>query len=320
MEVAIGSPLPRPGGPPFLIDGGLETCLIFRDGFELPSFASFVLLDDARGRAALDAYYRGFLDIAALTGAGFVLDSPTWRASPDWGAALGYDRERLGAANRAAIALLAGLRDEYASIGPVVVNAAIGPRGDGYDPGQPMTAAEARDYHRWQLAQVAEAGADMATALTMTNVEEAEGIAAAAREVGIPLAVSFTVETDGCLPTGMALAEAVARIEDRHGDAVAYYMVNCAHPSHFADVLDDDLLRARVGGIRANASRMSHAELDEAEGLDDGNPQEFAGDYRGLMDALPNLCVLGGCCGTDHRHVAAIAETCVPQLKLRAYP
>ena len=316
----MGSPLPRPGGPPFLIDGGLETGLIVRDGFELPSFASFVLLDDVRGRAGLETYFRGFLDIAALTGAGFVLDSPTWRASPDWGAALGYDRERLGAANRAAIALLAGLRDEYASIGPVVVNAAIGPRGDGYDPGQPMTAAEARDYHRWQLAQVAEAGADMATALTMTNVEEAEGIAAAAREVGIPLAVSFTVETDGCLPTGMALAEAVARIEDRHGDAVAYYMVNCAHPSHFADVLDDDLLRARVGGIRANASRMSHAELDEAEELDDGNPQEFAGDYRGLMDALPNLCVLGGCCGTDHRHVAAIAETCVPQLKLRAYP
>ena len=313
----MASPLPRPGGAPFLIDGGLETCLIFRDGFELPSFASFVLLDDARGRAGLDAYYRGFLDIAAASGAGFVLDSPTWRANPDWGAALGYDRARLGAANHAAIAQLAELRDDYAGAGTVVVNGCIGPRGDGYDPGKLMTADEARDYHRWQVAQLAEAGADMVTALTMTNLEEAEGIVAAAREVGIPAVVSFTVETDGRLPTGMALAEAVARIEDRHGDAVAYYMVNCAHPSHFADALDDELLRARVAGIRANASRMSHAELDEAEVLDDGNPQELAENYRGLIEALPNLCVLGGCCGTDHRHVTAIAEACVPGIKSR---
>ena len=306
--------LPRPGGPPFLIDGGLETCLIFRDGFELPSFASFVLLGDERGRAGLDAYYRGFLDIAAATGVGFVLDSPTWRANPDWGASLGYDRQQLGAANRAAIAQLAKLQQEHSGAAPVVVNGCIGPRGDGYDPGKLMTADEARDYHRWQIVQLAEAGADMATALTMTNLAEAEGIAAAAREVGIPLVVSFTVETDGRLPTGMALCEAVSRIEDSHGDAVAYYMINCAHPTHFADALDDDLLRARVGGIRANASRMSHAELDEAEELDDGNPRELASDYRGLIAALPNLCVLGGCCGTDHRHVAAIAEACVPLL------
>ena len=311
-------PLPRPGGPPFLIDGGLETCLIFRDGFELPSFASFVLLGDERGRAGLDAYYRGFLDIAAATGVGFVLDSPTWRANPDWGASLGYDRQQLGAANRAAIAQLANLRNDYSTAAPVVVNGCIGPRGDGYDPGKLTTADEARDYHRWQIVQLAEAGADMATALTMTNLEEAEGIAAAAREVGIPLVVSFTVETDGRLPTSMALSEAVAQIEGKHGDSIAYYMINCAHPSHFAEVLDDDLLRARVGGIRANASRMSHAELDEAEELDDGNPQEFAGDYRGLMDALPNLCVLGGCCGTDHRHIAAIAETCVQEIIARS--
>ncbi|MDP3675547.1 MAG: homocysteine S-methyltransferase family protein [Novosphingobium sp.] len=313
----MGSPLPRLGGPPFLIDGGLETCLIFRDGFEIPSFASFLLLDSVEGVAGLETYYRRFLSIARDHGAGFVLEATTWRASPDWGATLGYDAERLGEANRRAIAILAGLREEHADVGPVVINAAIGPRGDGYDPGAIMTPQEARDYHRWQLECVAAAGADMATAPTMTTVEEAEGIAAAAREVGIPLAVSFTVETDGRLPTGMALNEAVARIEDRHSDAVAYYMINCAHPSHFADALDDDLLRRRIGGIRANASKMSHAELDEADELDDGNPQELASDYRGLLDALPNLCVLGGCCGTDHRHVAAIAEVCVPALRNR---
>ena len=312
--MALSGTLPRPGGPLFLIDGGLETCLIFRDGLELPSFASFVLLDDVAGCEALRVYYRGFLDIAAAHGTGFVLDSPTWRASPDWGASLGYDKARLDQANRKAIALLATLRDERNGSGEIAINATIGPRGDGYDPGKLMTPDEACDYHRWQLATLADAGADMATALTMTNLAEAEGIAAAAREIGIPIAISFTVKTDGRLPTGMALAEAVARIEDKHGDAIAYYMVNCAHPSHFADALDDELLRARVGGLRANASRMSHAELEQAEELDDGNPQELAGDYRDLLEALPNLCVLGGCCGTDHRHVAAIAEACVPEL------
>lgn len=312
--MTLSGSLPRLGGPPFLIDGGLETCLIFREGIELPSFASFVLLDSNRGSTALKAYYRGFLEIAERYGAGFVLDSATWRASPDWGAALGYDRDLLAQANRRAIALLADLRDERSGTGPVAINATIGPRGDGYDPGKLMTPDEACDYHRWQLATLADAGADMATALTMTNLAEADGIAAAAREIGIPLVVSFTVETDGCLPTGMALADAVAHIEDRHGDNVAFYGINCAHPTHFAQVLDDDLLRARIGSIRANASRMSHAELDEAAELDDGNPDELAADYRGLFDALPNLCVLGGCCGTDHRHIAAIAQACITDI------
>ena len=314
--MALSDTLPRPGGPPFLIDGGLETCLIFRDGFHLPSFASFVLLDEAAGAEALKTYYRGFLDIATAHGTGFVLDTPTWRASPDWGASLGYDRERLGEANRRAVSLLVDLRAERSGA-PIVINGSIGPRGDGYDPGKLMTADEACDYHRWQLATLADAGADMATALTMTNLAEAEGIAAAAREIGIPLAVSFTVETDGRLPTGMALAEAVAQIEERHGDAIAFYGINCAHPSHFAQAVDDDLLRARVGSIRANASRMSHAELDEAAELDDGNPQELAEDYRELLELLPNLCVLGGCCGTDHRHLTAIAATCLPRMPVR---
>lgn len=315
--MALSGSLPRPGGPPFLIDGGLETCLIFRDGLELPSFASFVLLDDAAGSETLRTYYRGFLDIAAAHGTGFVLDTPTWRASPDWGASLGYDLDRLGRANRHAIGLLAELRDERIGNDPITINGSIGPRGDGYDPGKLMSPDEACDYHRWQVATLADAGADMATALTMTNLAEAEGIAAAAREIGIPLAVSFTVETDGCLPTGMALAEAVARIEEKYGDTVAFYGINCAHPSHFAQVLDDDLLRARIGGLRANASRMSHAELDEAEELDDGNSAELASDYRALLEALPNLCVLGGCCGTDHRHVEAIATACVPKMSAR---
>lgn len=307
--------LPQVGGAPFLTDAGLETCLIFKDGFELPAFAAFVLLDDARGLEGLKAYYRSFLQLADSHGTGLVLDAPSWRANPDWGAAIGYDRAALAAVNRRAIDLIAGLRAESPVADQVALNAVVGPRGDGYRPDALMTAREAHDYHVWQIGCAAGAGADLATGLTMNYVEEAQGIAAAAAEVGLPSVISFTVETDGRLPTGMTLAEAVRRVDDAGGGNVAYYMINCAHPSHFAAVLGDGELAARIGGIRANASRMSHAELDEAAELDEGNPDELAGDYRRLLTALPNVCVLGGCCGTDHRHIDAIARECVPLMR-----
>lgn len=309
--------LPRLGGPPFLTDAGLETCMVFNHGLDLPGFASFVLLDESYGRDCLEAYYRGFLAIAAEHGAGFVLDSPSWRANPDWGNATGYDREALAAANRKGIALIAQLRDQSGIAERVALNLVVGPRGDGYRPDATMSAAEARDYHAWQIGQAAAAGAEMVSAVTMNYVEEAQGIAAAADRAGLPCVISFTVETDGKLPTGMTLAEAVARSDQASHGTVAYYMINCAHPSHFAQVLGDELLAQRIGGIRANASRMSHAELDEAAELDDGNPDELASDYHGLLAALPHLCVLGGCCGTDHRHVDAVARECLPVMRQR---
>jgi homocysteine S-methyltransferase len=306
--------LPKLGGAPFLTDAGLETCLIFHDGFDLPQFASFTLLDNPAGVEGLKAYYRKFLAMAAAHDAGFVLDAPSWRASPDWGEALGYDRDRLAAANSAGIELIAGLRSERDQGATIVLNLPIGPRGDGYDPGTMMTAAEARAYHAWQIGIAADAGAEVVTALTMTYLEEAQGIAMAAADAGLPAVVSFTVETDGRLPTGMALAEAVKRADDAAG-GIAYHMINCAHPSHFASVLDDAELAARIGGLRANASRMSHAELDEAAELDEGNPDELGRDYLALLGVLPHLCVLGGCCGTDHRHVDAIARECLPLMR-----
>lgn len=206
------------------------------------------------------------------------------------------------------------MRAQMNGANTIVLNLTVGPRGDGYNPGQMMSAAEAREYHAWQIGVAADAGAEMVSALTMTYLEEAQGIAAAARDAGLKAVVSFTVETDGRLPTGMTLAEAVRRTDDAVGD-VAYYMINCAHPSHFAAVLDDPELAVRIGGLRANASRMSHAELDQATELDEGDPAELAGDYRDLLGALPHLCVLGGCCGTDHRHVEAIARACLPVMK-----
>ena len=306
--------VPKLGGAPFLTDAGLETCLIFHDGFDLPNFASFTLLGDPRGIEGLKAYYRKFLAMAGKHGVGFILDAPSWRASPEWGKAVGYDLEQLANSNTRGIKLIAGLRDELSGEIDVVLNLPVGPRGDGYAPGDMMSAPEARDYHAWQIGVAANAGAEIVTALTMTYLEEAQGIAAAAADAGLPAVVSFTVETDGRLPSGMTLAEAVRRTDDAVG-GVAYYMINCAHPSHFAAVLDDAGLASRIGGIRANASRLSHAELDEAADLDEGNPDELASDYRELLGALPGLCALGGCCGTDHRHIDAIAGECLPLMR-----
>ena len=310
--------IPRLGGTPFLTDAGLETCMVFKNGLDLPSFAAFVLLDDPHGRDCLSAYYRGFVQLAAKHGTGLMLDSPSWRANPDWGEAVGYDRAALAAVHKRGIEFIAGQRAASGIAEQVVLNAVIGPRGDGYRADAMMSAAEAEAYHAWQIGEAAAAGAEMASAITMTYVGEAQGIAAAASAAGLPCVISFTVETNGRLPSGMALAEAVRQTDDATHGAVAYYMVNCAHPSHFAGVLGDSGLANRIGGIRANASRMSHAELDEAEVLDEGNPTELASDYRALLDQLPHLCVVGGCCGTEHRHVAAIAEACVPQMAARS--
>jgi homocysteine S-methyltransferase len=292
----------------FLADGGIETSLIFHQGIELPDFAAFVLLRDEAGRAALRAYFEPFLELACERGAGFVLDVPMWRASPDWGARLGYSAEQLAAANRAGIAFAMQLRDEHPMPGPVVINGVAGPRGDGYVAGTRMTVAEAAAYHAPQLQAFADAGAELASALTLTYAEEAIGFVRAGVAAGLAVVVSFTVETDGRLPSGQSLRDAIEQVDAETDGAAEYFMVNCAHPTHFADALEEaGPWRERIGGIRANASRKSHAELDEAETLDDGDPADLAERYRELRERLPGLTLVGGCCGTDRRHIAAIA-------------
>jgi S-methylmethionine-dependent homocysteine/selenocysteine methylase len=307
-----GQVLPQMSGDLFLTDGGLETVLIFHDGLDLPCFAAFTLLKDAAGRESLRHYYRNYAAIAKERGVGFVLDSATWRASQDWGDKLGYSQDALADANRQSIALLQELREEYqGERTPIVINGAIGPRGDGYVPGEVMTEDQAQAYHAAQIRTFRDAGADMVSAITMTNIPEAVGITRAAQAAGIPAVISFTVETNGELPTGDSLKDAVEAVDTATGNGPAYYMINCAHPTHFDGVLGGgESWLERIGGVRANASTMSHAELDEAEELDDGNPVELGAQYRELMAKLPNLNVLGGCCGTDHRHVAAIATAC----------
>jgi S-methylmethionine-dependent homocysteine/selenocysteine methylase len=283
----------------------METTLIFEQGMELPEFASFPLVETEEGRAALRAYFDAYLAIARERGIGILLDAPTWRANPDWGEKLGYSLEQLETANRAAVAFMDGLRREA----DVLVSGCVGPRGDGYVPGELMSAAEAEDYHGWQVRIFADTSVELVSALTMNYVEEALGIARAADTAGLPCVVSFTVETDGRLPSGQPLREAVEQVDAETGGAPAYFMINCAHPTHFSEVLEEDgPWKERIRGLRANASKMSHAELDEAEELDAGNPDELASDYVSLREKLPNLTVVGGCCGTDHRHIDAISR------------
>lgn len=302
--------LPQLHDTRLVTDGGMETDLIFHRGLDLPEFAAFPLLADDEGRAVLTDYYDGYAAIAGDVGAGLLLEAPTWRANPGWGARLGYAADGLARVNEAAVAYLLGLRETYArgAIGtqPIVVSGMIGPLGDGYVVGERVSPDEAAAYHRPQLAAFAEAGADMATALTLTYVEEAAGIVLAARDVGLPIAVWFTVETDGRLPDGHRLAEAVAAV-----DAVAppdYFGVNCAHPDHVLAGLEPGAWRERVLGSRVNASRLSHDELDAAEELDEGDPDDLAARQERLTAELPALTVLGGCCGTDARHVRTMWE------------
>lgn len=288
-----------------LTDAGLETVLVFEEGIELPQFAAFPLVGTDEGRAALTRYYRPFLELARDRGVPLVLSAPTWRANTDWGRLLGYDDEELAAVNRRAIEFLDSMAAEYDD---VVIEGSVGPRSDAYNPTLLMDADEAERYHAVQLRTFADAGCAQATALTLTYPEEGIGIARAASSAGISVVVGFTVETDGRLPSGHSIEEAIVAVDDATDGAAEFFVINCAHPTHFADALPQGESRTRIGGLRANASTLSHAELDEAEELDSGDPTDLAEHYVALRPDLPGLEVVGGCCGTDIRHVTAICD------------
>ena len=292
-------------GALMMTDGGMETVLLFHDGFELPCFASFPLLAEEAGRAALRRYFEPFLDAARERGLPFVLDTATWRANPDWGAQLGYDAEALAAVNADAVAFareLAGGRPA------VSINGSLGPRGDGYVVGKRMSAEDAAEYHSWQIGVLRDAGVDRVTAFTLSYPEEAIGVVRAAAALGVPVVASFTVETDGRLPDGTSIADAVERVDDATAGAAEFFMINCAHPTHIAAGLGGEPALERIGGLRVNASALSHAELDDSEELDEGDPDALAAENAALLAALPSVRLLGGCCGTDHRHVVRIAD------------
>jgi len=301
--------LPQLSGDLFLADAGIETDLIFNHGVEIREFASHTLLPNPASREIVATYFRGFLSLAKNTDAGFILDSQTWKAHLHWAEDLGTTEQELCLANKDSIAFIAKLRDEYSTNSkPIVLNGVIGPRGDAYAPEAKVAAEEAEEYHAKQIAWLAETEVDMVTATTFTQSDEAIGVVQAARSADLPIVISFTVENDGRLPTGQPLDEAINAVDDATNTAAAYFMVNCAHPDHFFDVLDDSDWARRIRGLRCNASRLTHAELDECEVLDDGDTEELANQYKSIAASMPWLNVFGGCCGSDLRHVAEIAK------------
>jgi S-methylmethionine-dependent homocysteine/selenocysteine methylase len=305
--------LPQLEHRPFLTDSGLETTLIFLDGIDLPEFAAFVLLETPDGRRRLRHYFERHASIAREAGSGFIAEAPTWRANPDWGRKLGYGSRALDTINKDAITLLADLRDRDGR-GPrdYVISGCIGPRGDGYYPTVRTSAEDSERYHSEQIGSFADTQADLVCALTMTHVDEAIGVTRAAQNAGMPVVISFTVETDGRLPDGTPLADAVLQVDAATANGPAYYMINCAHTTHFEHVLQDGgSWLGRLRGIRANASRNSHAELDAATELDACDPHELASEYASLVARFPGITILGGCCGTDDRHVEQIARMCI---------
>lgn len=307
--------LPQMNGDFFMTDGGLETTVIFLEGQELPYFAAFHLFKTPGGDAVLRKYFRTYAELARSFDTGLVLETATWRASLDWGEKLGYTEDGLAEANRMAVRLIEEIRSEVETPRTrIVISGCVGPRGDGYVPENVMSDGEAEDYHRVQVETFADTAADLVTAITMNYAEEAVGLARAAKRANIPVVISFTVETDGQLPTGQSLGDAIQQVDDATSGYPAYFMINCAHPTHFDQVgRGDEPWVARIRGLRANASRMSHAELDEAPELDAGDPSELGQEYAHLRkQQLKHLNVMGGCCGTDHRHVEQIASACLP--------
>ena len=293
---------------PWPADAGLETVMIFLEGIDLPHFASFHLLDSQAGRAALSRYFDHFLSLAAAGGTGFVLDTATWRANMGWAAAMGLDAAAIRSANLAAVAFARQYRDRFETDNlPILINGVVGPAGDGYRIDTALTADEAEAVHGVQIDALAEGGVDLVSAITMTYPAQAIGIARAAARRSVPHVLSFTLETDGHLPDGQPLHAAIAEVEAATAGSPLFYMVNCVHPAHLARELDGPM-RSRIGGIRANASRLSHAELDMATELDDGDPVEFGHFYATFGRYLPNLRIIGGCCGSDHRHVGAASQ------------
>ena len=295
----------------FLTDSGIETDLIFNGEWELPEFAAFVLLDDPAGYVALREYFLRHVDVADQFGCGVILEAPTWRASRDWGDRLGYSTAHLRSVNERAISMLADIRRAHAS-SQIVISGCIGPRSDAYEPGARMTAAEAERYHREQIDSLGSTEADLVHAMTIGYADEAIGITRAALRANLPVVVSFTTETDGRLPDGTSLADAIGAVDRATGSGPAYYGINCSHPTHFGPAFPaDDGGGRRIRSIRANASSKSHAELDESQTLDAGDAAELAGLYRSLRADHPQLTILGGCCGTDASHVEAIARACL---------
>lgn len=293
----------------YLTEGGFETELMYLHGFELPCFAAFTLLDSAKGRAALRGLYARTCDVAAEEGTGVLLGWLNYRASPDWGAKLGLSPAGLAEATLRSIDFLEDLRRDYAGqIPDFLINDGIGPRGDAYGTGGAITETEAEDYHSVQIATLKGSAVDVIWAATQNNVAEVIGMARAAQAQGMELAVSWSLNSASRLSSGPTLAEAVETVDAAVPGAVAWHSLNCSHPLEFEPALTPGGWQDRLRCIRPNAAAMDKIALCKLGHLEDGDPQELGAQMGALARRYPHFDIWGGCCGTDHRHLAEIAR------------
>lgn len=303
------SKLPQMNGRDMTTGVGIETWLQYVDGFELRHFCLFEILDDKRGVACLTDYHRKLVEAAIVHGFGVINEGLHYRASRDWGKLIGYSREGLEEINIRGIEFYKDFVREYDSPEtPMIVGGMIGPRGDAYDTGHTLDAAEAEDYHSEQILTLKKAGADQITAATISSVEEAIGITRAAKATDIPAVISFFVKKGGNLSSGETLEEAITKVDAATGNAPAYYMINCTHPDEFEPALTPGDWTQRLGGFMPNAVAMETLDLCKLGHLEDGDPEELGGQMADLARRFPHIHVWGGCCGTDGRHIGQIAQ------------
>ena len=301
--------LPHQTDDIFLTDGGTETWLMYKRGFEIPEFSAFHLLNDQRAATALREYYTAFASIAAKLGTPFIFDSLTYRASRDWGALLGYSANALAEMNHKCFELYCECAADAGLIAEnTVISGCVGPKGDAYHTNQELTPERAQAYHSEQIDTFKAAGADIVTALTLNTTGEAIGIAKASAQAGIPSVISFTIEKDRKLRSGETLKQAIEMVDAATSNAPAYYMINCSHPVDFGPALTNEPWASRIRGLRANASSLDHGTLCQLGHLEEGDPDELARQYVDIRAAHPAMNVFGGCCGTDYAHVEKIGR------------
>lgn len=311
MAGTAAFPAQRPGTL-YLTEGGIETELMYRWGFDLPQFAMYPLLDNPAAMDTMRGMYRRLLDVAARHGMGALMGGLDYRASPDWAALLGYSAAGLEEANLRSIDFLRGVAAEYAGqVDDILVQGFVGPRGDAYALNRTITEAEAEDYHAVQLATLAKAGVDLAWGFTLNNVAEATGIVRAASRLGVPVAISLTLDADGRLKSGPSLRDAIAAIDAATDGSAAFFSINCSHPDEFAPALEPGDWIARVRGLRPNASRMDKGALCQIGYLEEGDPVELGQQAGALARRYPHMDIWGGCCGCIETHLEEIARNVV---------
>lgn len=301
---------PREDGILYLTEGGTETEVIYRHGHELRDFAMFELMNKPEAVRDMENMYRRYLDKAAQYGFSALMSGFDYRASPDWGAKLGYSAEGLREMQHKCIDFLRGVSRAYEDqIERIAIAGCIGPKGDAYSLNRDITAEEAEDYHATQCETLRDCGVDLIWAATINNIPEAVGISRAAARVGLPVNMSFTLDSSHKLKSGPSLKEAIEATDTEAGAARPdSYGINCSHPLEFEPALEPGDWARRLRSLRPNAAKMDKVSLCKLGHIEEGDPEELGQMMGDLAKRYPDIDIWGGCCGTWDKHFDRIAH------------